>query len=143
VAGEFIPPPYHDVKVTDANKLAFATDAYIQFRTGQIGAAELPDIRRVLLDAALPNMTIRPKVGATGREILVQMCAQCHNPKLDQSLSRAKFDVTKLDTMSQADKQLAIARMRLPRSEIGHMPPAFMRSIPPEQLDLAVAELSR
>jgi len=141
VSGEMIPPPYHDVKVTDADKLAFATAAYQQFRGGQLAASELPDIRRVFLDKALPNMSLRPKVGATGREIINHMCAQCHNPNLDQTISRARFDVTKIDSMTDAQRSVAIARMRMPQSEIGKMPPAFMRSIPDDQLELAIQAL--
>jgi hypothetical protein len=39
-----------------------------------------------------------------GHGILVQICQQCHNPSLDQTLTRAKFDVTKLDTLSREEK---------------------------------------
>ncbi len=139
--GGAIPPPYHDVKVTDATKLQFASDQYIGFRNGSVAASALPDIRRVFLDAALPDMTIRPKVGATGREILVQMCVQCHNSRLDQNISRARFNIENLDTMTAAQKQAAIARMQLPASQLGHMPPAFMRSIPDDQLQVAIQAL--
>jgi hypothetical protein len=140
-AGEFIPVPYHDVKVTDPNKLQYATDEYKKVMNKQSNT--LPDIRRVFLDEALDALTFYPKQGATGREVLVQTCAQCHNPKLDQSLSRARFDVTKLDSMSQADKQKVIERLKLPASNILHMPPAMMRSLPDDALEAAVQELSK
>ncbi|MBX3188461.1 MAG: hypothetical protein KF819_15700 [Labilithrix sp.] len=141
--GRFIPPPYHDVKVTDPDKLGFATEAYARFVQGKMSASQLPDIRRVFLDEALTEMTMRPKAGATGREVLVQTCAQCHNGKLDPSISRAKFDVTALDTMSPAMKQNAIARLRLPASDRRHMPPALFRTLPADALDRAIAELSK
>lgn len=143
VAGEFIPVPYHDVKVTDPDKLAFASDAYRKVADGRSPAAGLPDIRRVFLDSALGEMSMRPKAGATGKEILVQTCAQCHNAKLDSSISRGRFDVTKLDSMSPPAKQAALARMQLPASNRLHMPPAMFRTIPAEALKLVEAELTK
>lgn len=140
-AGQFIPVPYHDVKVTDPEKLGFAAAQYRMFADGQLAAANVPDIRRIFLDAALEDLSMRPKPGMTGKEILVQACAQCHNSRLDQSISRAKFDVADLDTMSAADKQNAIARMNLPSSNRLHMPPALFRTLPPEALKLATDAL--
>jgi len=140
-AGQFIPVPYHDVKVTDPDKLGFAAGQYRMFADGQLPAANLPDIRRIFLDAALEDLSMRPKAGMTGKQILVQACAQCHNSRLDPSLSRAKFDVADLDTMSAADKQAAIARMNLPSSNKLHMPPALFRTLPDAALKLAVDAL--
>lgn len=142
-SGQFIPPPYHDVKVTDPDKLAFATDSYRAVAEGKAPASGLPDIRRVFLDSALEEMSMRPKASATGKEILVQACAQCHNGRLDQSLSRAKFDATKLDSMSAAAKSAAIARLELPSNDIKHMPPALFRSLPEAALKKAIDELSK
>lgn len=139
-AGQFIPVPYHDVKVTDPAKLTFATASYNDFVLG--GSPDnLVDIRRVFLDDALEEMGMRPKTGATGKEILVQTCAQCHNPKLDQSISRAKFDVTQLDSMSDSAKASAISRMKLPANDRLHMPPALFRTLPDAALQLAVDAL--
>ena len=140
--GEAIPVPYHDVKVTDPQKLVGAISAYQSYRAGGPSSL-LPDIRKVFLDSALPELTFQPRQGATGREVLVQMCAQCHNPTLDRSISRASFDVTALDAMSASAKERAIARMRMPESELGHMPPGLFRSIPSDALERAIAELSR
>lgn len=137
-AGQFIPAPYHDVKVTDPDKLGFAIDQYRLFRAGTLPAADLPDIRRVFLDDALEEMSMRPRTGASGKEILVQACAQCHNSRLDQSISRSKFDVTQLDTVPVAEKQAAIARMKLPANNRLHMPPALFRTLPDAALNAAV-----
>ena len=57
------------------------------------------------------------------------------------TLSRAKFDVTQLDTMSDANKQSAMARMNLPSSDIRHMPPALFRTLPDAALKLATDAL--
>ena len=139
-SGQFIPVPYHDVKVTDPEKLAFATAGYQKFLDGG-PASGLPDIRRVFLEEALEEMSMRPKAEASGEEILVQACAQCHNARLDQSLSRAKFDVGQLGTMTPAAKALAIARMKLPASDRLHMPPAMFRTLPEAALNKAVDAL--
>ena len=140
-SGQFIPVPYHDVKVTDPNKLQFATDEYVAFMAGQ--KSSLIDTRRVFLDDALEDLTMLPKTGASGKEILVQTCAQCHNPKLDQSISRAKFDVTLLDSMSRAEKDKAIERLKMGTGELLHMPPSNMRNLPDDAREAAIAELQK
>jgi hypothetical protein len=138
-AGQFIPIPYHDVKVTDPNKLQYVTDAYKAFVGGQ--ANSLPDIRRVFLDDAMEDMSFFPKLGASGNEVLLQACSQCHNHRLDQSISRAKFDVTKLPSMSSAEKKEAIRRMNLPAADRFHMPPAILRALPDDALAAAISVL--
>src|SRR5262249_34233372 len=47
LAGEVTPVPYHDVKVTDAGKLAQMTRAYQAYRSGELAPEDLPDIRDV------------------------------------------------------------------------------------------------
>lgn len=142
-SGRFIPVPYHDVKVTDPDKLSYASGLYRLFADGDLPLANVPDIRRVFLEGALEEMGMRPQKGATGKEILVQACAQCHNPRLDTSLSRARFDVTALDRMSPEMKSLAVTRLRMPPSNRLHMPPAMFRTLPDDAVKLAVAELSK
>jgi mono/diheme cytochrome c family protein len=142
LAGQAIPPPYFKAKVTDPDKLEFATNAYQTFlKTGS--TKDLPDIRRVFDDGALPWMSMRPKAGATGEEMLVQMCSQCHNSRLDPSLSRAKFDATNLAGLDPGVKAMAISRMQLPASDIRHMPPAMIRTIPDDQLQTAIDALQK
>ncbi len=142
-AGNSIPVPYHDVKVTDPQKLADMSLAYQNFLAGKTQMTDLPDIRRVFLLDALPDLTFRPKAGLDGKGVIVQMCAQCHNDKLDASLSRARFDVTKLDTMSRAAKDLAIARMQMASTSRLRMPPVIFRSFTDESLNLAIEELQK
>jgi mono/diheme cytochrome c family protein len=143
LAGNAIPPPYHDFRVTDPTKLANMTAAYRAVMTGAMPAAQLPDIRDVFLDAALPDMTIRPRPGSTGRQILVQMCQQCHNSKLDQSISRARFNVETLDQMSRLEKDIAIARIQLPKNAARLMPPERFRELSPAEIALVTQELMR
>jgi hypothetical protein len=138
---EAIPPPYHDVKTTDPDRLREMTAAYVAVRTGQAPAARLPDIRDVFLDAALTDLTFRPAPGKAGKEILVQMCGQCHNRRLDQTLSRAKFRVDDLESMSRAEKDIAIHRLSLPRESARRMPPPRFRDLSAGDIDKVIAEL--
>ncbi len=140
VAGEVIPPPYHDVKITDAQKLSAMAAAYGAWRDGTLDGP-LPDIRDVIRDDALADLSFRPKPGLGGRQILVHMCAQCHNSRLDQTLSRARFDVTHLDAMSRAEKDIAIDRLQRPANDRFRMPPHFMRDLSSDDIDACVAAL--
>ena len=110
-------------------------------RTG----AESPpagSIRATLSDAALPAMSIRPKPGLDGRGILVHMCGRCHNSRLDQALTRARFDVEALDTMSRDEKDLAIERLRLPDTDQHKMPPVRFHELSQEERELAISALA-
>jgi hypothetical protein len=140
--GGAIPVPYHDVKVTDPQKLAAMTRAYRAFADGALPAAQLPDVTDVLLDAALPDMGLAPRAGASGLQILQQMCQRCHDPKLDQSLSRARFDVTAIATMSAGEKQAAIARLTQPAGSTLLMPPARFGSLSPGEIQVVIGFLN-
>jgi len=142
-----IPPPYHENRVTDPTKLAAAATAYSQVLSGAKPASMLPDIRDVFLDSALSDLSFQPAAdlvaAGNGRAVLVQMCQQCHNPTLDQTLSRAKFDVTKLDTMDPAEKAKAIARLNLPADVFRKMPPPRFRQLSPAEISLVTTELMK
>ncbi len=139
VRGEVGPPPYHDVKITDSEKLANMTNAYRAFIAGEL--ADLPDIRDVIRDDALSKMSIRPKRGLSGEEIVVHMCSQCHNGRLDESLSRARFDATRLSEMSREIKDAAIARLQLKREDRFKMPPTFLRELSDDEIERVVQAL--
>lgn len=128
-AGTDIPPPYHDIKVTDPTLLATATSAYQAFLAGTMPASQLPDIRDVFLESALSDLTFQPAPGLDGNAILVQICQQCHNSKLDPTETRERFRVDQLDQMSQAEKQLAIHRLNLPAGVFRQMPPPRFRQL--------------
>ena len=140
VAGQSIPVPYHDVKVTDSTKVARMTDAYRQVMAGA-PASTLPDIRDVFLDKGLSDMGFRPQPGSGGAGILVEMCQRCHNSSLDQTISRARFDAGNLAGMSRGAKDNAIARLRAGGAKL--MPPARFGSLSPDEIDAAIAELMK
>jgi hypothetical protein len=140
-AGQFIAPPYHDVKVTDPTKLASMTDAYVAFLAGKRN--DLPDIRDVFLDQGLRDMCFAPKAGSSGREVLVQMCQECHNANLDMTITREKFLVDKLDTMTRDEKDLAIKRLETPPDTRLVMPPPLFRTITDDERQLMIDELKK
>jgi hypothetical protein len=141
VAGRFIATPYHDVKVSDPNKLAHMTSAYLQWKGG--APLVLPDIRDVFLDEGLRDMGFAPQDGLDGRGLLVQMCQQCHNANLDMTITRERFLVDRLDAMSRQEKDLAITRLGLPETDHLRMPPLLFRTITAAERGAMIDELQK
>jgi len=132
VVGAAIPPPFHDVKITDPARVAAVADAFHAHR--QNSSNPMPDLRDVIRVEAEQGMLVRAPDGLSGRELLVAMCAQCHNGKVDSSLSRANFNVFDVDGMSAADRDALIARLKLPRDDRYRMPPTFMRELSDDEV---------
>ena len=122
--GQAIAAPYHDVKVTDPDRLAHMTAAYVASRNG---ATLTQDIREVLLGPALIDMGFEPRGGLDGKALLVQQCQQCHHARLDPTISRDRFLVDQLDTMTRAEKDLAIERIQTSIETRLTMPPPLFR----------------
>ncbi len=146
-AGQQIPPPYHGNRITDPVKLRTMADAYKAVANNTMPASMLPDIRDVFLDSALSDLSFRPATSLVqagdGRGIIVQMCGQCHNSSLEQTISRSNFDVTKLDTMDRSVKDRAIKRLTLPNDAFRRMPPTRFRELSAEEIELVTAELMK
>jgi hypothetical protein len=132
VVGDAIPPPFHDVKITDPARVAAVADALHAHR--QNSGNPMPDLRDVIRVEAEQGMMVRAPDGLSGRQLLVAMCAQCHNGKLDPSLSRANFNVFDVDCLSNADRDTLIARLKLPRDDRFRMPPTFMRELSDDEI---------
>jgi hypothetical protein len=144
MASKDIPPPYHENRITDPAKLAAATSAY---KSAMSGTPLAIDIRDVFLDSAAQDMSFRPAsslvTAGNGKGIMVQICQQCHNPSLDQTQSRAKFDVTKLDTMPRDEKDKAILRLSLSPDVFRRMPPPRFRALSANEVNLVTQELMK
>jgi hypothetical protein len=142
--GEAIPPPYFDVKVTDPAKLSAMTEAYQAYRRGDLDQAALPDVRDVFPDdpATQAELGFSTRPGLPAERVLTQACTQCHNDRLDQSLSRARFNVD-LSKVSRAERDMAIARLRLPASDAHAMPPRRLRTLSPQAVAGLVTLLER
>lgn len=142
--GEAISVPYHDVKVTDASKLARMIQAYVDYREGRLLREELPDIRDLYPDDELlrAQIGLTTEPGLDGKGVLLQACAQCHNHRLDQGLSRARFDVD-LSKLDRTEKAIAITRLQLPPGNPSAMPPALARALSDEGRSRLIELLQR
>jgi len=152
VRGEFISVPYHDVKVTDPIKLGAMQKSYLNFFKGLLAPEDLPDIRDVFLDSKLAEIGFKVKPGLDGAGIITHACTQCHNSKLDQTISRARFnvDLTMMSdtqggvlTGTERDKEIevAISRLQLANTDVKVMPPILLKFLDPKEIDLAIQYL--
>jgi len=143
ITGQAIPPPYYGPDQTDPTRVAAFVDTYLAVTSGSAPTSELPATSTLFQDALLPLMSIRPAQGLDGRGMLVHVCSQCHNSRLDQSLSRARFNVMTLDAMSRQEKNLAITRLQLPDDDPGKMPPPRFRTLSADELARVIDTLSQ
>jgi mono/diheme cytochrome c family protein len=143
-SGATLTVPYHDVKITDPEKLARASAAYSAFRAGQLERAALPDIRDVLPDdeGMLAEMGMMTTPGADGAAVLTEACSLCHNARLDPKLTRARFRAD-LVGISAEEKAEAVRRLMLPPDNPLAMPPARLRALSQEARARAIEALQR
>jgi len=131
--GAAIAVPYHDVKVTDPAKLAAAAAAYRSYLAGETPADELPDFRDIYPDdpmiRAELGLTTEPGLDASG--VLRQACMQCHNTRLDSTISRARF-IADFSELGREQRDRAIERLLLPPEDPRAMPPAHHRALTAE-----------
>ena len=154
VSGQAIGVPYHDTKVTDPLSLAGLIQSYQGLRSGVLAASALPDLRAAFYTAQLRDIGFKVKAGLDGPGIVRQACTQCHNSRLDQTLSRARFNVDLAALSNQsggvltgADRDaeigLAINRLQLPADDVRKMPPELFRTLDPAEIDLVIGYLCR
>ena len=117
------------------------TTAYQSWMSGK--GKSLPDIREVFLDTGLRDMGFAPKAGLDGRQLLVQLCQECHNANLDMTISRERFLVDQLDSMTRAERDVAVARLNTPIDNRLAMPPALFRTITNDEKQLMIKELQK
>jgi mono/diheme cytochrome c family protein len=131
--GQAIPPPFHDIKITDPARV---DDLAAQWRAGvDVPDADVPDLRTAMRVEAEFATFVRAAPGQSGRELLVQMCAQCHNGRSDPSLSKNNFDVFDLDGLSTQQKDTIVDRLRRPADDRYRMPPTFLRGLTDDEID--------
>ena len=141
VKGEEIAVPYFDGRITDPAKLTDATGAYRSVMDGTLLPDQMPDIRDIINDEALPYLSYRPAPALIGREILQHMCQHCHNSSLDQSISRAGFNVEELDNLPQAIKDEAIQRLQRADDDVFKMPPPRFHTLSENEIALVTHTL--
>lgn len=128
--GEQLALPFLEPRATDLDKQARLTEAYARYRAGDLSADELPDLADVFPDDPM----VRARIGlqtepeADAVDTLIQGCGSCHNDVLDQSLSRARFNVNLWGRDAKAIER-AIERIELPAGAPGVMPPPEARQL--------------
>src|SRR5262249_47302449 len=90
----------------------------------------LPDIRDVYPDdpQLLAEMGFASEPGLGGAGLIVQACGQCHNDRLDQTVSRSRFNGN-IERLPREERELAAARLMLPGDHEDLMPPARFRTL--------------
>jgi hypothetical protein len=131
--GQAIPPPFHDVKVTDPDRVDELTRAW---RAAiDTPAADVPDVRTAMRPEAEFATFVRAWPGQSAPELLVQMCAQCHNGRSDPSLSKNNFNAFRLDDLTPQQTDAILDRLRRPPDDRYRMPPTFLRSLTDTEID--------
>jgi hypothetical protein len=133
--GEQLAMPFYAPRASDPEKQSRLADAYRKYRAGSLPAESLPDLADVFPDDAQTRAEIglQTEPGASPATALVEACGPCHNDVLDQTISRARFNIA-LSRLPRAEIDEAIARLRLPRGAPGSMPPPGRRQVDPPSL---------
>ncbi|MET0385824.1 MAG: hypothetical protein ABW321_07690, partial [Polyangiales bacterium] len=142
--GDQLALPYHAGRATDLDKQSVLSDAYQAYRRGELSADGLPDLGDIYPDDAQlrAEMGLQNVPGSTPAELLVQACGTCHNDVLDQSLSRARFNIA-LQRLDPSELDVAIGRLQLPRGAAGAMPPKDARQLDPDSRAALIAYLQQ
>jgi cytochrome c553 len=140
--GDQLAMPHFDPRPTDPAKQAALGAAYQRYRSGELSADELPDLGDIFPDDPLTRAQIglQNEPGASAPEALVQVCASCHNDVLDQTITRARFNVA-LERMSRAELDQAIERLQRDPHAAGAMPPPESRQLDAEARSGLIAYL--
>jgi mono/diheme cytochrome c family protein len=137
---EAIPVPWWGLRVTDEATQAETARAFQQALIDSKPEA-IVELRGLHTDEVERATGVRPRTGATGREVLVQACGQCHQAARNQALTRARFDALRLEGNSPQERQLAIDRLRLPERDPLHMPPALCGVLTDDEVQRALDAL--
>jgi uncharacterized protein YjbI with pentapeptide repeats/mono/diheme cytochrome c family protein len=136
LTGDAPASPYRFSRAADPTKLRQMSAQYLAFLDGELPRDQVPDLADVFLDVPQERAEIglAVELGATGPELLLQACGQCHNDRLDQTISRARFNAKALTPgyiemapLPDAEIRAAIERLSLPAGSPGRMPPAGAR----------------
>lgn len=128
-AGRAINVPHVNVLPTNADSLADMTLAYQNLLAGNMAREDFPNPQNIFLESHAWMMGQYAEPGSTVQEILNQSCVPCHNPQLDQTLSRARFVATDLTANTSAELKLAINRLQMEEDKLLHMPPVLMKRL--------------
>ena len=131
--GEQLALPYLEARVSDPGKHSAHVRDYQRYRAGELSADELPDVGDIFPDdpSVRAQLGLQTEPGSSPEQTLIQACGSCHNDVLDQTISRARFniDLWKLD---RSEIALAIDRIERDHGAPGVMPPPEARQLDPE-----------
>ena len=129
-AGDAPAPPYEFDRAADSDKLAAKAAQYQAYLAGTLPKDQLPDLSDVFPDdlqrQAELGLAVEPD--ASAQDVLRQVCTECHNPRLDPSVSRARFDAD-LSRIDAAEIATALERIELPEGDPRRMPPNGARRL--------------
>jgi mono/diheme cytochrome c family protein len=131
--GEVIPPPFHDIKITDPDRVVALARGWRA--AVDVADADVPDLRTAMRVEAEHGTFVRAWPGQSARELLVQMCAQCHNGRSDPALSKSNFNVFRLDELTNEQRDTIVDRLRRPPEDRYRMPPTFLRELTDDEID--------
>jgi mono/diheme cytochrome c family protein len=142
--GEQLALPYHGGRATDLDKQTKLADSYQGYLRHELDPADLPDLAQIFPDdpQTRAEIGLQNEPGAPPAQLLVQVCGSCHNDVLDQSISRARFNIA-LARLGPAELDNAIARLRLPRGSALAMPPKEGRQLDSDALKQLIAYLQQ
>ncbi|HKP55848.1 MAG TPA: c-type cytochrome [Polyangiales bacterium] len=128
--GEQLALPYIEARAADPAKQAALSNAYQRHRAGELSDDELPDLADIFPDdpALRARIGLQTEPDASPEEALIQACGPCHNDVLDQSLSRARFNID-VSRLGSAELDQAIERLSLDRDSPRAMPPRGARQL--------------
>lgn len=135
-AARRIPVPFYDIDTTDPVRRAATTQAYRQVRDGLAPGSAMLDPRDVFSDAARDALNQVPRQDRTAVDLLARYCGRCHNERLDQSVSRARFRWDGVAKLDPSYREAIIARLKLPDEHESKMPPARFSKLPPWAIDV-------
>jgi hypothetical protein len=141
LAGERLPLPSMMIDITQETKREESIESYVRIVTGLASPDTLVDPRYVTTTEALVEMSVLPRDDASAQEILTHMCSRCHNGSLDPSLTRARFDATALEALTEADKAVIADRLMRGHDDKHVMPPPRFAVLPDWALDRVLAWL--
>jgi cytochrome c553 len=142
--GELLPLPFYAPLATDPQKAAQLTAAYAAYRQGQLSAEDLPELADIFPDdgETRAEIGLQTEPDAAPADLLIQACGTCHNDVLDQSISRARFNIA-LGRLPRTELALAVARLKTDRAARGAMPPRGRRQLDADGLARLIDYLER
>jgi mono/diheme cytochrome c family protein len=133
--------PY-DPTLDPHSPVAAAIEAYVDLAAGMLPPEQMPELADLWLPAALEATSFHAQAGLDGEGLLRQTCGQCHNSRLDPTLTRARFNVDTLSDATRAEKDEAISRLLLADEDVLKMPPPRFHALTEDERDAMISFLS-